>query len=107
MAEGPANGLTLDAAIERLVHSNLDLRSKSFVIPQAEADILTASLRANPLLYADRQLIPYGNDSRDRPGGPTQYDLNITDPLDRNPGNIQRARLNVSQTQNELAAVER
>src|SRR3954453_20720953 len=51
-------------------------------IPQARADILTASLRANPILYADSQLIPYGSFSRNRPGGPTQYDINITYPLD-------------------------
>src|SRR5262249_13372326 len=56
--EGPPDGMTLDQAIERLVRDNLDLRSKFFEIPQAEADILTASLRANPLLYADSQLIP-------------------------------------------------
>ena len=51
-------------------------------IPQARADILTASLRANPILYADSQLIPYGSFSDRRPGGPTQYDLNISHPLD-------------------------
>ena len=29
-------------------------------IPQARADVLTASLRANPIFYADTQLVPYG-----------------------------------------------
>src|SRR5205807_4155966 len=80
--DGPPNGLTLDMAIERLVRENLDLRSRFFEIPQAEADILTAGLRANPLLYADSQLIPYGQYSTARPGGPLQYDLNVTYPLD-------------------------
>ncbi len=80
--EGPAGGLTLDQAIERLVHENLGIRARSFELPQADADILTASLRANPLLYADSQLIPYGSYSRERPGGPLQYDVNITYPLD-------------------------
>lgn len=80
--EGPAGGLTLTEAIERLVHENLDLRARSIEIPQARADVLTASLRANPVLYADGQLIPYGQYSRERPGGPVQYDLNITLPLD-------------------------
>jgi cobalt-zinc-cadmium efflux system outer membrane protein len=64
------------------VRNNLDLRAKAAEIPKAEADILTASLRANPLLYADSQFIPYGGFSDQRPGGPTQYDLNITQPLD-------------------------
>ncbi len=80
--EGPPGGLTLDQAIEWLVRENLELRSKAFEIPQAQADILTASLRANPILYADSQLIPYGQFSKDRPGGPTQFDINITLPLD-------------------------
>lgn len=80
--EGPPGGLTLDQAIDRMVRANLDLRGKFYEIPQAEADILTASLRANPLIYADSQLIPYGQYSRTRPGGPLQYDLNITYPLD-------------------------
>lgn len=80
--EGPTEGLTLDAAIEILVRDNLYLRAAAFEIPQAEADILTASLRANPVLYADAQLIPYGSYTRQRPGGQTQYDLNISYPLD-------------------------
>ncbi len=144
--EGPADGLTLDQAIERLIRSNLDLYSKSFELPQAEADILTAGLRANPILYTDVQNVPYGSFSIDRPGGQTQYDINVSYPLDltrkrrartfvayrakcvleaqfqvqphgvglavplplfnRNQGNILRARLNVTQTQAEMLALE-
>ncbi len=80
--EGPSNGLTLDAAIERLMQANLNLRAQALEIPQAQADILTASLRANPVFYADAQLIPYGGFPKDRPGGQTQYDVNISYPLD-------------------------
>ncbi|QEH37557.1 Cobalt-zinc-cadmium resistance protein CzcC precursor [Aquisphaera giovannonii] len=81
-SEGPANGLTLDQAIDLLVRRNYDLRSKAMEIPQARADVLTASLRANPIFYADSQLIPYGSYSERRPGGPTQYDVNISHPID-------------------------
>jgi cobalt-zinc-cadmium efflux system outer membrane protein len=80
--EGPRDGLTLDEAIERLVRDNLDLRSKFFELPQAKADVLTAGLRANPIFYADGQLIPYGRYARARPGGPPQYDVNISQPFD-------------------------
>jgi cobalt-zinc-cadmium efflux system outer membrane protein len=80
--EGPAHGLTLDQAIELLKERNLDLRAKYLEIPQARADILTASLRANPIFYADTQLVPYGSDSIRQPGGPTQYDVNISMPID-------------------------
>jgi outer membrane protein, heavy metal efflux system len=81
-SEGPADGLTLDQAIELLIKNNYDLRSKFMEIPQARADILTASLRANPIVYADSQLVPYGAFSDRKPGGPTQYDLNISHPID-------------------------
>jgi cobalt-zinc-cadmium efflux system outer membrane protein len=79
---GPPGGLTLDQAIDRLVHENLELRAKFLEIPQARADVLTAGLRANPILYSDAQLVPYGTNSVQRPIGPTQYDLNISHPLD-------------------------
>lgn len=79
---GPIDGMTLDAAIERLVRENLYLRAVGFELPMAEADILTSSLRANPVFYADTQLVPYGAYSRARPGGQTQYDVNISYPLD-------------------------
>ncbi len=80
--EGPVGGMTLDDAIATLLRDNLFLRSAAFEIPQADADILTASLRANPVFYADSQLVPYGAFSRQRPGGQTQYDVNISYPLD-------------------------
>jgi cobalt-zinc-cadmium efflux system outer membrane protein len=80
--EGPPEGLTLDQAVDILVHQNLDLRAKGLEIPQARADVLTAGLRANPIFYADSQLVPYGSDSIRKPDGPTQYDLNISHPLD-------------------------
>lgn len=81
--EGPLNGLTLDQAIEQLKYNSLSLRARQLEIPQARADELTASLRVNPFVYADGQLIPYRRYSAtDNPGGPTQYDLNITYPFD-------------------------
>jgi outer membrane protein, heavy metal efflux system len=80
--DGPPEGVTLDKAIELTLERSLDLRAKYFEIPQARADVLQASLRANPILYADAQLVPYSQFSRAVPGGPTQYDLNITHPFD-------------------------
>jgi cobalt-zinc-cadmium efflux system outer membrane protein len=78
----PPGGLTLDEAIDRLVHENLNILALRHEIDQAQADVLTAGLRANPALYADAQLVPYGRYSRAAPGGQTQYDVNITYPLD-------------------------
>ena len=79
---GPAGGLSLDAAIEQMIEANLDVQALRQELTQADADILTAGLRTNPLIYLDSQFIPYGTFNDATPGGPTQYDLNITYPLD-------------------------
>ncbi len=89
--EGPPDGLSLDQAIERLLRENLALRALSYQIPAAQADVLTASLRANPVVYADAQLVPYGKYDRDKSGGPTQYDLNVTHPVDYSGKRVARA----------------
>jgi cobalt-zinc-cadmium efflux system outer membrane protein len=92
--EGPPGGLTLDQAIERLIHANLDLKARFHEIPKAEADVLTAGLRANPLLFFDAQRVPYGGGGRSNQPVGTEYDLNINHPLDLN--GKRRARLDVA-----------
>lgn len=57
--EGPANGLTIEQAIDRLIAENPDLQSKALEIPKAEADVLTAGLRGNPLVFASADDVPY------------------------------------------------
>ena len=90
---GPPDGLTLDAAIERMMATNLDLNALKYELPQGEADILTAGLRANPILYMDTQFIPYGAYNNQRPVGPIQYDVNITHPLDLSHKRTSRVRV--------------
>jgi len=81
--DGPPDGLTLDAAVDLLNRSSLNLRARQLDIPQARADELTASLRANPFAYGGAQLLPYKRySSQDNPGGPAQYDINVTYPVD-------------------------
>ena len=81
---GPPDGLTLEQAIDVTLQRSLDLRQKFIEIPMARADILQANLRANPVFYQDGQLLQYKGSqfSRARPGGPQQFDTNITYPLD-------------------------
>jgi cobalt-zinc-cadmium efflux system outer membrane protein len=81
---GSRSGYSLDDTINMLIRQNLDILAMQYEIPMADADVLTASLRANPVFYADSQLVPYGRYSRASPGGQTQYDVNITHPLDLN-----------------------
>jgi cobalt-zinc-cadmium efflux system outer membrane protein len=81
--DGPPDGLTLDAAVDLLNRSSLTLKARQLDIPQARADELTASLRANPFVYGGAQLLPYKRYSlQSNPGGPAQYDINVTYPVD-------------------------
>ncbi|WP_435009454.1 TolC family protein [Tundrisphaera lichenicola] len=80
--EGPPEGMTFDQALDLLIRQNLDLLARRYELDLARADVLTASLRANPLIYADAQLVPYGAYTQNRPGGQTQYDVNISHPID-------------------------
>lgn len=79
--EGPPGGLTLDEAIQRLVKFNRDLRIKALELPQADADILTAGLRENPLLFYGTDDIAYGSYSPNRPGD-VQHGISIVQPID-------------------------
>ena len=81
--EGPPTGLTIDQAIDRVLRINLELRAQAMEISKARADVLTAGLRGNPLIYLDSSLVPYSTFAGTA-GGPTQYDVNITHPLDLN-----------------------
>jgi cobalt-zinc-cadmium efflux system outer membrane protein len=93
--EGPAAGLTLEQGIDRLVRASISLRAKALDIPQARADVLTAGMHANPVVYFDSQLIPYRPyNSVTNPGGPTQYDLNVAYPVDLS--GKRRARVEVA-----------
>jgi cobalt-zinc-cadmium efflux system outer membrane protein len=84
--DGPPSGVTLDQAIGITLERSLDLRSKFMEIPMARADILQANLRANPVFYQDGQLLQYKGTStafsRAAPGGPSQFDTNVSYPLD-------------------------
>ena len=90
--QGPANGLSLDIAIDYLVRTNYDLLTKYQEIPKAQADILSAGLRLNPFLFASADNIPYGNYSQQRPGA-TSYEATIAQPIDINQKRKVRVRV--------------
>jgi cobalt-zinc-cadmium efflux system outer membrane protein len=89
--EGPANALSLSAALAQLVASNTELAAQFQDIPKARADILSAGLRNNPLLFFNVNALPYGHFSPQRPAS-TNYDLTIIQPIDVNGKRIYRIR---------------
>lgn len=91
---GPSNGMSLDQAIDRLVLANLDLRTKYYEIPMSEADVLTAGLRDNPLIFYDSTKVPYGSYAENRPGD-IEHGISIVYPIDL--GGKRHARTEVAQ----------
>ncbi len=81
--EGPADGMTLDAAIVMVAEQNLALRAKFQEIPKATADVLTAGLRGNPLVFGSVDDAPYGQYSPTKPGD-VGYGVTIIQPVDIN-----------------------
>ncbi|MGH7135759.1 MAG: TolC family protein, partial [Pirellulales bacterium] len=81
--EGPPNGMTLDQAIARLLSANPELQTKRYELPQARADVLTASQRANPLYFVSANNVPYQSYSPGRFGA-VQYAPTLIQPFDMN-----------------------
>ncbi len=77
---GPRDGLTLDAAIARMIQCNRALATLAHEIPQARADTLTAGLRPNPIVFGGASGVPYGH-FHDRPGV-REFPIVVSYPLD-------------------------
>ena len=69
--------------LHRLSQVNYGLRTKFQEIPKAQADILSAGLRANPLVFASADGVPYGSYSPQRPGD-NSYSVVLIQPIDVN-----------------------
>ncbi len=101
--EGPADGLTLDDAIRRLVDSNKDLRIKAMELPQADADILTAGLRDNPLIFYGSDQVPYGSYSPQRDGD-IEHGVSLVFPIDYM--GKRRKRINLAKAEKSVLAAQ-
>jgi cobalt-zinc-cadmium efflux system outer membrane protein len=75
--------MTLDQVINAVLLADPRLRAGFESISQANGDALTASLKPNPELFTDAQLLPLTRPfTVDRQGGPPQQDVNISYPID-------------------------
>lgn len=78
-----ASKITLDDAIRACLLADPKLKSGFEEINQASADALTASLKPNPVMDAGVNLFPLGRPfTPDRTGGPPEFDLNVSYPID-------------------------
>lgn len=75
--------LTLDQAVQLCLINDPQLRAGLEAISQANADALTASLKPNPILFTDIQLLPLTRPfTPTRQGGPPQQDVQLGLPID-------------------------
>ena len=81
--EGPPDGLTLDMAIERLVAGQLRAPDQVPGDPQGPGRHPLRRARANPLVFASADGVPYGNYSPRRPGE-NSYSVVLIQPVDVN-----------------------
>ena len=79
----PPRALTLEQATEIGTEENLDLLAARYNISAARADELTAGLHPNPSVLVDTVFQPFGSDwNQTTTGGPRQYDLILSFPID-------------------------
>jgi cobalt-zinc-cadmium efflux system outer membrane protein len=78
----PTATLTLDQAISVTLQADPKIRAGLEAIHQANADWLTSSLPPNPTLLTDGIFLPLRPITPDRPGGPTQTDVQVGYPID-------------------------
>ena len=76
--------MTIEQAMSEGLKSNLDLLAAKYGVPMAEADETTAGLWANPSILLDTVFQPLNqsNWNQTNAGGPRQYDMIFSYPLD-------------------------
>jgi cobalt-zinc-cadmium efflux system outer membrane protein len=78
-----SHGLTLEQAIQTALEADPKIQAGLEVINQAKADLLTASLPPNPQFSTSLTLLPLGRPfTVDRTGGPPQFDVGVSYPID-------------------------
>ena len=75
--------LSLDEVVSMCLMNDPRIRAGLEVVYQANADAVTASLKPNPLLFTDGQLMQLAKDfTPARQGGPPQQDVQVGYPID-------------------------
>jgi outer membrane protein, heavy metal efflux system len=106
--ESPAsNPLTIDAAIQEALAHNLDLLAERVNLPIAQARIVTAGLRPNPVLTLDADHLDAfgtGFNTRTNNGGPAEYSIRTDYLFER--GGKRRARMAVAEGNYSVAELQ-
>ncbi len=97
--------VTIEQAVQEAVDHNLSLLAERYNLSIADARIITAKLRPNPVLSAAVDYIDFQNHfNNDNQGGPTEYNIRTDFVLER--GGKRERRIEVAQTAREVAQLQ-
>jgi cobalt-zinc-cadmium efflux system outer membrane protein len=104
----PSPALTLDQAIGATLTADPKIRAGLEMIQQANADLRTSSLPPNPTLVTQGQYLPLRAFTPEKPGGPTEFDVQVGYPIDwfvfgKRAAAMASARLGVRQSESDYA----
>ena len=104
-ATAPPDQVTIQQAVQEAVEHNLNLLAERYNLSIADARIITAKLRPNPVLSAGLDYVDFlGHFNRDNQGGPTEYNLRTDFILER--GGKRERRIEVAQSAREVAQLQ-
>jgi outer membrane protein, heavy metal efflux system len=101
----PPDRVTIEQAIQETVDHNLDLLAERYNLSIADARIITAKLRPNPVVSAGLDYVDFLNGFKiDNGGGPTEYNLRTDFVLER--GGKRERRIEVAQGAKGVAQLQ-
>jgi len=104
-APAPPDRVTIEQAVQEAVDHNLNLLAERYNLSIADAKIITARLRPNPVFSAALDYIDLLNRfNGDNQGGPTEYNFRTDFVLER--GAKRERRVEVAQTTREVAQLQ-
>jgi cobalt-zinc-cadmium efflux system outer membrane protein len=104
-AAAPPDQVTIQQAVKEAVEHNLNLLAERYNISIADARIITAKLRPNPVLSAGVDYIDFQNHfSADNSAGPTEYNFRTDFLVER--GRKREFRIEVAQDAREVAQLQ-
>ena len=104
-ASAPPDQVTIQQAVKEAVEHNLNLLAERYNLSIADAHIITAKLRPNPVLSAGVDYIDFQNHfSPDNSAGPTEYNFRTDFLVER--GRKREFRIEVAQFAREVAQLQ-
>ena len=101
----PPDQVTIEQAVQEAVEHNLNLLAEKYNLSLADARIITAKLRPNPVVSAGLDYVDFLRAfSRDNQGGPTEYNLRTDFTLER--GGKRDRRIEVARSSREVAQLQ-